>query len=166
MPTTRPRTSASAPPELPGFSAASVWMTFSTSRLAWPSRAASERPRALTRPGGHRPGEAERIADGDDQLADPKPGRVAERRGGQPAAGRAHDRQVRERVPTDDLEVELVAVDERRGSPLGAGDDVGVRDEIAVGRERHGGPAPPPQPPRGARRGGWRPTGSAARPAG
>ena len=34
MPMTRPRTSASAPPELPGLRAASVWMTFSTSRLA------------------------------------------------------------------------------------------------------------------------------------
>ena len=50
MPTTRPRESASAPPELPGLSAASVWMTFSTSRLARPSRVASERPSALTTP--------------------------------------------------------------------------------------------------------------------
>ena len=50
IPTTRPRLSASAPPELPGLSAASVWMTFSTSLLARPSRAASDRPRALTTP--------------------------------------------------------------------------------------------------------------------
>ena len=50
MPTTRPRESASAPPELPGLSAASVWITFSTRRLARPSRAASDRPSALTTP--------------------------------------------------------------------------------------------------------------------
>ena len=34
MPITRPCESASAPPELPGFSAASVWMTSSTIRVA------------------------------------------------------------------------------------------------------------------------------------
>src|SRR5579862_7233646 len=39
MPTTRPRTSASAPPELPGLSAASVWITFSMVREAEPARA-------------------------------------------------------------------------------------------------------------------------------
>jgi hypothetical protein len=50
MPTTRPRESASAPPELPGLSAASVWMTFSTRRLERPSRVASDRPSALTTP--------------------------------------------------------------------------------------------------------------------
>ena len=50
MPTTRPRESASAPPELPGLSAASVWMTFSTSRLDRPSRVDSDRPSALTTP--------------------------------------------------------------------------------------------------------------------
>ena len=33
-PTTRPRPSASAPPELPGLSAASVWITFSIIRAA------------------------------------------------------------------------------------------------------------------------------------
>ena len=36
--------------------------------------------------------------------------------------------------------LELVAVDERGGSPLGAGDDVGVRDEEPVRRERDAGP--------------------------
>ena len=121
--------SASAPPELPGLSAASVWMTFSTSRLAWPSRAASDRPSALTTPAVTEPGEAERVADRHDELADPQPGRVAERRGGEVAARRPDDGQVRERIAADDLERELVAVDERGGSPLRAGDDVGVRDE-------------------------------------
>ncbi len=47
IPTTRARPSASAPPEFPGLSAASVWITFSTTRPAW---AGSARPRALTTP--------------------------------------------------------------------------------------------------------------------
>src|ERR1700693_4050210 len=41
-PTTRPSPSASAPPELPGLSAASVWITFSTSRPADPARVGRE----------------------------------------------------------------------------------------------------------------------------
>jgi hypothetical protein len=62
-------------------------------------------------------------------------GCVAERCGHQVAAGRPDDGQVRERVPADDLEAELVAVDERGGSPLSRRDDVRVRDEVAIGRE-------------------------------
>src|SRR4051812_40054614 len=50
MPTTRQEESASAPPELPGLSAASVWMTSSTTRAVRPSRVGSERPRPLTTP--------------------------------------------------------------------------------------------------------------------
>jgi hypothetical protein len=50
MPTTRPWPSASAPPELPGFSAASVWITFSTMRPAERERVGSERPRPETTP--------------------------------------------------------------------------------------------------------------------
>lgn len=49
-PTTRPSPSASAPPELPGCSAASVWITFSTSRAAPRPPAAIARPSALTTP--------------------------------------------------------------------------------------------------------------------
>ena len=50
MPTTRPRPSTSAPPELPGLSAASVWMTSSTIRVVSPERVGSERPSAETTP--------------------------------------------------------------------------------------------------------------------
>src|ERR1022692_2699559 len=50
MPTTRPAESASAPPELPGLRAASVWMTSSITRTWAPDRVGSERPRALTTP--------------------------------------------------------------------------------------------------------------------
>ena len=48
MPTTRAWLSASAPPELPGLSAASVWMTSSIRRP--PPGVGSDRPRALTTP--------------------------------------------------------------------------------------------------------------------
>ncbi len=46
-PTASPRWSTSGPPEFPGLSAASVWMTLSTRR---PERVRKERPRALTMP--------------------------------------------------------------------------------------------------------------------
>jgi hypothetical protein len=50
IPTTRLRPSASAPPELPGLSAASVWITFSTRWPAEPDRVGSDRPSADTTP--------------------------------------------------------------------------------------------------------------------
>jgi hypothetical protein len=50
MPTRRAFPSASAPPELPGLSAASVWITFSTIRTVDPDRVGSDRPRAETTP--------------------------------------------------------------------------------------------------------------------
>src|SRR5262245_34537583 len=50
IPTTLAWLSASAPPELPGFSAASVWITSSIRRPAEPLRVGSDRPSALTTP--------------------------------------------------------------------------------------------------------------------
>ena len=50
IPTTRPRPSTSAPPELPGFSAASVWITSSIALRVSPSPTGSERPSAETTP--------------------------------------------------------------------------------------------------------------------
>ena len=49
-PTTRCALVTSAPPELPGLSAASVWITSSIVRRVAPSRAGSERPSAETTP--------------------------------------------------------------------------------------------------------------------
>src|SRR5690606_24406972 len=49
-PTTRAWESASAPPELPGLSAASVWITSSMSRTDEPLRAGSDRPSPETTP--------------------------------------------------------------------------------------------------------------------
>src|ERR687894_654683 len=75
MPITRPRESASAPPELPGLSAASVWMTLSMMRPPRRGRAGSEGPSAETTPA----------------VAHPPRPRGAVLEGGAPAAGAAAD---------------------------------------------------------------------------
>ena len=114
MPTTRPRPSTSAPPELPGFSAASVWITSSTMRAA---RARAGRQRAAERgddAGRDRAREAVRVADRDHELADAQLGGVAERgrlrsRG---ASARRTARSDSGSVPTT-RSVELAAVGER-----------------------------------------------------
>ncbi len=49
-PTTWPSPSASAPPELPGFNAASVWITSSITRATPLARTGNERPSAETTP--------------------------------------------------------------------------------------------------------------------
>ena len=77
MPTTSPREDTSGPPELPGLSAASVWITSSMSR---PLLERNERPSADTTPVVTVEFEAERIADGDDQLAAFQTFGIAERR--------------------------------------------------------------------------------------
>ena len=67
-PITRPFQSTSGPPELPGLSAASVWITSSMSRpCPRPERA----PDGADDAGRHGLLEAQRIADGDRQLAGP-----------------------------------------------------------------------------------------------
>ena len=50
MPTTSPDETASAPPELPGLRAASVWMTSSMMRTVPAARVGKERPSVLTTP--------------------------------------------------------------------------------------------------------------------
>jgi hypothetical protein len=50
MPTTRPSLVASAPPEFPGFSVASVWITLSIIRSVPPARVGRDRPSAETTP--------------------------------------------------------------------------------------------------------------------
>ena len=66
-PMTRPRASTSGPPELPGFSAASVWMTSSMRRPVLRAQRAPERADHARR---DRAVEAVRVADGDRDLAD------------------------------------------------------------------------------------------------
>ena len=67
MPTTRPEASASAPPELPGLSAASVWITSSISRAVVRPRAGMLPAQRADHAGGDAAGQAERVADGHDQ---------------------------------------------------------------------------------------------------
>ena len=82
IPMTRPSPSASAPPELPGLRAASVWMTLSTIR---PGRVEGSGPgRHHARRDGA--SEAVRIPDRDDELADAQALGVAERGRGQAVA--------------------------------------------------------------------------------
>ena len=50
IPTTRPSLTASAPPEFPGWSAASVWITLSTNRLEVLVEVTRDLPKALTTP--------------------------------------------------------------------------------------------------------------------
>ena len=66
-PMTRPRASTSGPPELPGLSAASVWMTLSIRRPGLRAQRAAERADDAR---GDRALEAVRVADRDGELAD------------------------------------------------------------------------------------------------
>jgi hypothetical protein len=89
---------------------------------AW--RAGARRQRAAERrddAGRDRAGEAVRVADRDDELADAQPLGVAELGGHEVARVGAQHREVRERVGADDLELELAAVDERRAPAAAAG---------------------------------------------
>ena len=107
MPMTRPRLSTRGPPLLPGFRAASVWITLST---RWPVMLRSVRPRALIDPGRHGRIEAERAADGHDELADAQPGRFAELRMGQSRGVRLDDGEVGPGIGPDDAARDLPAV--------------------------------------------------------
>ena len=114
MPITRPRRSARAPPELPGLSAASVWMTFSTTRTidAGPRR---QRPvEAADDAGGDRAGQPHRAADGDHELADPKVLGIAELGGGEPVAAHPDEAEVGEAVGPGYVEGQLTTVAEGR----------------------------------------------------
>ena len=62
MPTTRPRLSSSGPPELPGLTAASNWM----SPVHLPLSVSAVRSSPEIDAGGHAVGQAERVADRDD----------------------------------------------------------------------------------------------------
>ena len=90
MPITSPREETSGPPELPGLSAASVWITSSIRRPVLRAQRTAERRDDA---GGHRRLEAQRIADGDHELAAPQPLGIAERRRRQVARGVGADQR-------------------------------------------------------------------------
>ena len=91
MPITRPAPETKGPPELPGLSGASVWMTLS-SRL--PARVRRVRPRALTIPAVTVQVKPSRIADGNHQLTDFQRCGGAEFGIGQTGAGQTQDGDV------------------------------------------------------------------------
>ena len=134
IPTTLPRPSTSAPPELPGLSAASVWMTSSMMRVA-PPGAGGQRPAERRHHAGrHRARVAVRVADRDHELADPQRGRVAELGRLQPRRLGPQDREVRQRVGADDRRLQVAAVGERRAyARARARDHVGAGEHEAVG---------------------------------
>ena len=86
--------------------------------------------------GGDRAREAVRVADCDHQLADAEALCVAELGGGQVLRVGPEDGKVGVRVGTDDLEAVLASVDEGRpAAAVASGDDVGGREQEAVGRD-------------------------------
>ena len=119
-PTTRPRPSASAPPELPGLSAASVWITLSITRDAAAARGRQRAPERRDDAGGHRALEAVRVADRDHQLADAQPLGVAELGRDELAVLGADHGEVGERVAARDREAQLAAVGEARAAAVAA----------------------------------------------
>ena len=108
----------------------------STTRTLRPERVGSERPSAETTPAVTEPGEPVRVADRDDELADPQPLASPSSAGTRSRPSTPQDREVPERIGADDLEVELAAVDEGGASlALGARDHVRRREREAVGRD-------------------------------
>ena len=133
MPITSPREETSGPPELPGLSAASVWITSSISR---PERARSERPSAETTPAVTVELEAERIADRDHQLAAPQPLGIAERRRRQGHRRiDPHQREVGVGIVADHARRQAASLGGHQLDARGAADHVAVGQHQAVGRD-------------------------------
>ena len=135
MPTTRDDESASAPPELPGLSAASVWMTSSTTRAVRPSRVGSDRPSPLTTPAVTEPARPSGLPTATTSwptrraLGVAEDGRLGGRRPG------AQHGEVGQRVGADDVDVGLGAVGEHGPPGAGPGHDVRVGEQQAVAGE-------------------------------
>ncbi len=101
IPTTWPDESASAPPELPGFSAASVWITSSIIRAVVRPRAGMLRPRPLTTPAVTLPAKPERVPDRHHERAHPqRPGVAVRRPAGTARSARSTARSDSESRPT------------------------------------------------------------------
>ena len=133
-PITSPSEDTSGPPELPGLSAASVWMTSSIMR---PFRELSERPSAETITGGHAGVEAQRIADRDHQLAAPQRLGIAQarRRQGHVFLD-AGEREIRIEIAAEDARGKPAALHRRNVRGPGGVDDMRVGDDEAVGRDQ------------------------------
>ena len=82
---------------------------------------------------------AERIADRDDQLADPQPARIAEPREGRRLAFEPQHGEIGVRVVADQSRRESAPVGKGRLDLAGAADHMAVGQDIGVGREDDAG---------------------------
>ena len=133
MPTTSPREDTSGPPELPGLSAASVWMTSSISR---PERARSERPSAETTPVvtvDSKPSGLPIAITSWPRLSSLELPRVAA--GSVTGASIAHEREIGVRVVADHARGQAAAVDGGHADARRAADHVAVGEHEPVGRD-------------------------------
>src|SRR5262249_43436973 len=87
----------------------------------------------------HRPGIAERISNGDNELADAETVRVTNLDSRQPRPLGPDQGQVGQRITPDQLDVVLTAVRECRPARVRALDYVGGRDQESVGGQNDGG---------------------------
>ena len=140
MPTTRPRESARAPPELPGLSAASVWITSSMSRAVLRPRAGRLRPSALTTPAVTDPARPSGLPTATTSeptrrlSASPYSGGLGTGR-----SARTTARSLNASRPTTSKRASVPSANS--ASPRGRiADDVGVGDEVALGAEHDGRP--------------------------
>ena len=132
MPSRLPATSTSAPPELPGLIAASVWMKFS--KVLMPRRVAAERADDAR---GHGLADVERVADRQHDVADLQVVDVAEVDHRQLVEVDLEHRDVRFRIGADRLGARRAAVAERHLDVVGAFDDVVVGEQVAGRRDDH-----------------------------
>ena len=130
-PMTSPREFTSGPPELPGFSAASVWMILSISR---PDCAHGATQRAH-HAGRNRLLETVGTADGDRNLANPHGLQTAETRVNEMGRVDAQDGEVRVRIIADQGRGEHPSVRQGDFDFVGRVDDVAVRENEAIRRD-------------------------------
>ena len=131
-PTTAPVLVTSGPPELPGLSAASVWITCSIKRPVARAQRPPERAHHAAR---DRVLEAVGVADGDRQLAGAEGLRVAELDRRQVRRRNPDDRDVGVPILTDEVRRAFAAVGQRDLDRRRAVHDVAVGEDEAVGRE-------------------------------
>ena len=157
MPTTRPRESASAPPELPGLRAASVWMTSSMIRADRRPRAGRLRPRPLTTPAVTLPARPSGLPTA--TTSEPTTSRSASPYSGGLGTGRSARMTARsDKGSRPTTSKRAVVPSAKAASPAFAvPDHVGVGDEMALVAEDDGGAgrlaALPADPERGHPRG-------------
>ena len=133
MPITSPREETSGPPELPGLSAASVWITSSISR---PVLERSDRPSAETTPAVTVEFEAQGIADRHHELAAPQSLGVAQPRRRQgDVVDDSQQREVGVRIVAQHARLDGARVGQRQPHGGGALHDVAVGEHQAVGRD-------------------------------